>query len=784
MFGLDFTSVFVLICLFSQVTEVVATQDTGRPFLCWWNTTHVGVDMASRDRGIVVLFRVSCRRKPLLGIWLRGAELVADMPVLHAPCWPSRVTMRCYVYSVNARSRELLEYAPSSAVTRLVDENVTQSSGRPERTMNLLEEKARFNEDYVAHGERSETLGSVISRRVADRARKQLKLLRRIAYARFNGEAVKVVLGSGSTADHTNMPGWMFTDKYLLDLTRPSDFDAVFAENVVDAFVAEHVLEHLELGQIQLALRTLRSFIGRNGNIRIAVPDIFSIRVNNLAAISKDFFDGHYVQLSHEYLRMLLDAAGFSPKLLEYEHQRHLFWVSGAELGRVERSSFHDRRGAVSIIVDATPRAVSDPTSENSKVIERLVNMLDACFRREHACSEGSKHSLTVATLNSAWEADVQDFRIVLGTLLSYSLKAVESWIQSMFSLGDDKYCLQELRDELVTMTNLSPKVDTCLLDIAKYTSELIALQSPRLRNHIGTKQNSSMKCQEEPAVPEHACRVCLDPSCQRVSQSAIDCFSPRLCSLQALSNFTLRPNQTSLPKQMDTNSINSSGNQVFQHGVSAQAQSRTKLSQMPESGPNLVFVTLVLNGLPFIRYHINQFNTLGSELRWQWHIVEGVAFGRAHHLYPYSTKPIPASFYTRKGRSVDGTSGYIDALALRFPGKVVIHRRHAWRDKVEMLNAVLTHISSPVVLMQIDVDELWTANQITKAFYLLHRNRTACAYFHCHFHITPELLTYSTNVYSHRNDIEWLRMWSYRPGMLWIAHAPPKLVSKEDTRY
>ena len=40
-------------------------------------------------------------------------------------------------------------------------------------------------------------------------------------------------------------------------------------------------------------------------------------------------------------------------------------------------------------------------------------------------------------------------------------------------------------------------------------------------------------------------------------------------------------------------------------------------------------FFTIVLNGMPFIRHHIEQFCQL--PFRWHWHIVEGAEIGRAH---------------------------------------------------------------------------------------------------------------------------------------------------------
>lgn len=51
-------------------------------------------------------------------------------------------------------------------------------------------------------------------------------------------------------------------------------------------------------------------------------------------------------------------------------------------------------------------------------------------------------------------------------------------------------------------------------------------------------------------------------------------------------------------------------------------------------------------------------------EAFWQWHVVEGVAAGRADYNNPYSTRRIPDYYYDSvTGLSVDGTTQYLDDL-------------------------------------------------------------------------------------------------------------------------
>lgn len=116
------------------------------------------------------------------------------------------------------------------------------------------------------------------------------------------------------------------------------------------------------------------------------------------------------------------------------------------------------------------------------------------------------------------------------------------------------------------------------------------------------------------------------------------------------------------------------------------------------ESGelPLHVF-TIVLNGFPFIRHHIEVFRRLKGP--WHWHIVEGVA--ELVHDTAWSVElggRVDASLH-QQGRSHDGTSGYLDQLAAAFPDNITIYRKPLgkfWNGKLEMVNAPLSNIHEP----------------------------------------------------------------------------------------
>ena len=192
-------------------------------------------------------------------------------------------------------------------------------------------------------------------------------------------------------------------------------------------------------------------------------------------------------------------------------------------------------------------------------------------------------------------------------------------------------------------------------------------------------------------------------------------------------------------------------------------------------------FFTIVLNGQPFIRHHIEELQKLPCA--WHWHIIEGVA-ELAHDTawsVPNGGK-IPAQWH-RNGLSLDGTSEYIDALATQFPDKISVYRKPAgttWDGKIEMVRAPLSKIGTECLLWQVDVDELWTANQIQemRELFLKNPQRTA-AFFHCYYFVGPRKYVSSDNTWA-TYPTDWLRVWRFSPGMTWERHEPPRLLDRE----
>lgn len=190
-------------------------------------------------------------------------------------------------------------------------------------------------------------------------------------------------------------------------------------------------------------------------------------------------------------------------------------------------------------------------------------------------------------------------------------------------------------------------------------------------------------------------------------------------------------------------------------------------------------FFTIVLNGEPFIRYHEEMLRRL--PFRWHWHVVEGVAALRHDTAWSTAAGGRVTDAMHREGRSNDGTSGYLDDLAHRFPGQVTLYRKPPgkfWDGKREMVNAPLPGIKEECLLWQIDNDELWTVDQVCeiRRRFLAERERSA-AYFWCHYFVGPDKIISTRHNYGQNPAHEWLRTWRYRPGDYWAAHEPPTLV-------
>lgn len=168
----------------------------------------------------------------------------------------------------------------------------------------------------------------------------------------------QVVLGAGGTA----YPGWISTDREVLDLTAPADWARWFAPGSIDRLLAEHVFEHLTVEQNRQVLRACAHYLRPGGVLRVAVPDGWRDDPVYRAEVAPPK-DGHQCLFEVDSLSALLREAGFEVTPLEYfdrEGRFHAVPWDPAE-GLIQRSARFDRQAAfqrdgrcyTSLIIDA-----------------------------------------------------------------------------------------------------------------------------------------------------------------------------------------------------------------------------------------------------------------------------------------------------------------------------------------------------------------------------------------------------------------------------------------------
>jgi predicted SAM-dependent methyltransferase len=172
---------------------------------------------------------------------------------------------------------------------------------------------------------------------------------------------LRIVLGASGIFD----AGWIPTDIGVLDILNEQHWTRTFAENSIDAILAEHVWEHLTPDQGLCAARYCLRFLKPGGYLRVAVPDGFHpdpsyiewVRVGGNGPGADD----HKVLYNCETFRGLFESTGFRVELLEHFDSAGVFheveWEPLA--GTIHRSRRFDERNRdgrlnyTSIILDA-----------------------------------------------------------------------------------------------------------------------------------------------------------------------------------------------------------------------------------------------------------------------------------------------------------------------------------------------------------------------------------------------------------------------------------------------
>jgi predicted SAM-dependent methyltransferase len=171
----------------------------------------------------------------------------------------------------------------------------------------------------------------------------------------------KIVIGSAGISS----PGWLATDQDTLDVVDRESFLRYWKPNSLEAFMAEHVWEHLTEKEAVQANANCYEFLRLGGRLRIAVPDGFHPDPAFIEYVrpggTGPGADDHKVLYNYQSLRAQLEKTGFIVSLLEYwdEDGEFHFKEWSSDDGHIHRSRRYDPRNQdgsltyTSLIVDA-----------------------------------------------------------------------------------------------------------------------------------------------------------------------------------------------------------------------------------------------------------------------------------------------------------------------------------------------------------------------------------------------------------------------------------------------
>lgn len=175
---------------------------------------------------------------------------------------------------------------------------------------------------------------------------------------------MKVILGAG----RTTQDGWISTQESELNLLCPSNFQRMFSGHKPQAFLAEHVWEHMTPEEGLQAAKNCYEYLADGGYLRAAVPDgnfrnewyQNMVKVGGSGDPSHPAYT-HKIVYDYHTFAQVFRQAGFEVELLEWCDEDGVFhfkYWNEAD-GRIGRSLRFDTRnhdgrlGMVSIILDA-----------------------------------------------------------------------------------------------------------------------------------------------------------------------------------------------------------------------------------------------------------------------------------------------------------------------------------------------------------------------------------------------------------------------------------------------
>ena len=171
----------------------------------------------------------------------------------------------------------------------------------------------------------------------------------------------RIVIGAAGTAED----GWISTERQILDLLKPRDWERYFSSNSIEAILAEHVWEHLTIEEGYRAASVCFRYLRPGGYVRVAVPDglhpdptyMEYVRPGGVGCGADD----HKILYTYMTFKQVFELAGFRVDLLEYFDEIGEFHYKewNPNDGMIRRSRRFDKRNDAgnlcytSIILDA-----------------------------------------------------------------------------------------------------------------------------------------------------------------------------------------------------------------------------------------------------------------------------------------------------------------------------------------------------------------------------------------------------------------------------------------------
>ena len=196
------------------------------------------------------------------------------------------------------------------------------------------------------------------------RARIRFRIVKYVKVRTSFFQQVRLKFNIGSAGVNKNFE-WYPTDKKSLDITKENDWQKVLSSLRLDNIVAEHVWEHLNQSETELANANCFNYLKKGGILRIAVPDAYNPNKDYTESVKPGGTGkgamSHKIFYNYRTIIEGLQKAGFIVKLLEYWDEYGQFhfidWTN--ENGFIERSRRYDPRNKkgsleyTSLIVDA-----------------------------------------------------------------------------------------------------------------------------------------------------------------------------------------------------------------------------------------------------------------------------------------------------------------------------------------------------------------------------------------------------------------------------------------------